>query len=90
MTSTYGSNLPPLARPAALVTGIAFGTELIGAVVAGLVHPAAGLGALVVGLMGALCIQHILWLAEEGDWSGAYAYEVESSRDGNVLPARRV
>jgi len=93
MDPTYGSNGPPLARPDALVTGIAFSTSLAGAVLAGVLHPAAGLAVLAVGLMGALGIHHVLWRAEE-DEIAAFAprpLDVESTvvHGARVYPARR-
>jgi hypothetical protein len=94
MDPTYGSNRPPLARPDALVTAIAFSTSLAGAVLAGVLHPAAGLAVLAVGLMGALSIHHVLWRAEEEEIA-AFApgppLEIESTvvNGARIYPARR-
>ena len=86
MTQPYGTNHPPIVSPNALVTGIAFSTSLVGAVIAGAGHPVAGLGVLAVSLLGALGIHHILWLAEERE---ATLMTPEAPVDPKVLRARR-
>jgi hypothetical protein len=94
MAQTYLSNRPPVARPTMLVTGISFGTSLLGAVLAGAAHPVAGLGVLTVGLLSALGIHHLLWLsdeAESAEMAPQPPVEVETTipQGANVYPARR-
>lgn len=93
MTQSYGRNSPMISRPTMAVTGISFSTTLLGAVIAGMAHPVAGLGVLSVGLLGALGIHHMLWRAEE-DEAAALApqppVEVDMTpRGANVYSARR-